>query len=429
MAYYNGKEWVSTNSVSSNSAGSNSVKKNGTNANKKVNSSYDSTRPGPSYGGYGYNASNTGAGQSYKDQIKAAKEEVIAARPSGSSSSSSSGGSGGSYSSSTYEEYIPQEEPEFELPPFDPMPLIQDYSNYLNQRAAEAYNRSMDIVNNYYNTAKSNLEKNYNESIGTLDRNNAQNTSAINADAEEALRQAYINNMLSRKSLQQAMTAQGLNGGATETTRASLENNYGNARNSIDTTRNRNLAELLSQYQNNLAGIRQQYNTGLSELDANKLNYAMQINSDIQDRLNGYVKDLTDYISTWTNENLADDPLRSLKAMEMSKSYGQALDDYNRGEIAANLGSGTTGYVNALQNLAAKSSNFNLTPSEVINTYDPSSMQQAGMYTGSNYAKMLAAQELMNNSNQSALNTTLNNNNNVSSLAQVLKALAAQYGA
>ena len=119
----------------------------------------------------------------------------------------------------------------------------------------------MEILNGYYDNAKQNLQNNYNESVGTLNSNNALNTNNINADAEAAMRQAYINNMLSRRNLQQVLTAQGLNGGASETTRASMENNYGNARNNIDTTRNRNLADLATQYNNNLAGLRQQLNS------------------------------------------------------------------------------------------------------------------------------------------------------------------------
>lgn len=60
---------------------------------------------------------------------------------------------------------------------------------------------------------------------------------ANNAQADEALRETYIANMLSRKNLPQQLKANGISGGATETTLADLQNTYMNNRNAIERQR------------------------------------------------------------------------------------------------------------------------------------------------------------------------------------------------
>lgn len=101
----------------------------------------------------------------------------------------------------------------------------------------------------------------------------------LNTDTDRALQEAYINKMLSLLHLPQDMTAQGLGGGASETTLGSLYNNYGNARAKLESERQRQLAGLLNTHQNNLAQLRAQrasgaqtalnaYNTQLAKLMA-----------------------------------------------------------------------------------------------------------------------------------------------------------------
>ena len=240
------------------------------------------------------------------------------------------------------------------------------------------------------------------------------------------MRQAYINNMLSRRDLQQAMVAQGFNGGATETTRANMENNYGNARNSIDTTRNKNLAELAAQYSNNLAGLRQQLNSGYSDLDTQKLNYSMQINDKLQSMLSDYSDKITNFLNdTYKAYERGEASLIDLvKAAYIAEEGDKAFDSYNGAEGAAALTSTPTSYINQLNNIAADLNKYTLAPAQVTNPQDTYSMQQIGQFANSNYAKYLAAQNLLANNKQSALNNAqLGNNGNVSSLAQVLKAL------
>lgn len=104
--------------------------------------------------------------------------------------------------------------------------------------------------------------------------------SQLNGATDKALQQAYINRMLQQRNLQQQLTAQGISGGASETTQASMLNNYQNSRNDLETERQRQLANLMQVYQNNMAALEQQrasgenaslgqYQTALSNLAAN----------------------------------------------------------------------------------------------------------------------------------------------------------------
>lgn len=105
----------------------------------------------------------------------------------------------------------------------------------------------------------------------------------VNAAADSALRQAYINRMQQQRNLNQLLSAQGLNGGASETTTAGMLNNYANSRNALENERTAQLASLMNTYQNNLAELANQkasgdaadltsYQTNLGNLAANNAN-------------------------------------------------------------------------------------------------------------------------------------------------------------
>lgn len=106
------------------------------------------------------------------------------------------------------------------------------------------------------------------------------NVNKVNSQADKALREAYINKMQTQRTMGQQMAAQGLNGGYSETTAAGLQNNYGNARNALETERGNQLNDLNITLQNNLAAARNildsgtasdyaQYQTNMANLYAN----------------------------------------------------------------------------------------------------------------------------------------------------------------
>lgn len=107
-----------------------------------------------------------------------------------------------------------------------------------------------------------------------------QNVAKVNDATDKALREAYINKMQTQRTMGQQMAAQGLNGGYSETTAAGLQNNYGNARNALETERGNQLNDLNITLQNNLAAARNildsgtasdyaQYQTNMANLYAN----------------------------------------------------------------------------------------------------------------------------------------------------------------
>lgn len=102
-----------------------------------------------------------------------------------------------------------------------------------------------------YNTAAAQQKSNYDYASGN-----------VNSATNDALREAYINRMLTERNLQQQLTAQGLNGGASETTTASMYNNYANARNQLERERQNQIGSLSNIYQNNMAQLEAQKASG-----------------------------------------------------------------------------------------------------------------------------------------------------------------------
>ena len=137
---------------------------------------------------------------------------------------------------------------------------------------ANLYNSASKYASSTKKTADKNANKTYNRTINllksnlksaknTLSTNNQSAIDKMNTTANEDLRQAYINSMMQQRGLDQAMAAQGMNGGMTETTRASMANAYGNNRNAINMKLAENIADQNLAYNNALADLQTQYNT------------------------------------------------------------------------------------------------------------------------------------------------------------------------
>lgn len=141
-----------------------------------------------------------------------------------------------------------------------------DYLKKLQKLAKKIYKQNMEAIDETYTGAGDTLKTNYDSTTGELSNKYGYQKGNINTDADNSMRQAYINSMLQKKDLGQRMAAQGLSGGATETTMASLNNNYSNARNNIDITRQRSLSDLEQTYNSNLAEAERQYNSAVQQL-------------------------------------------------------------------------------------------------------------------------------------------------------------------
>lgn len=222
---------------------------------------------------------------------QAIREEIK--KGSGKQSSSGSGsynrGSGGGYSSSgaASSAVIPSTGGQVQTNPYadwlaQQQAMVEAAAAAKRKAAQDAYDRSMGALNGAYNSARDALQKNYDSSIGTMTESYNNGVAGVNRQADKTQNEAYINYMLSKRDLPQMMAAQGLTGGAAESTMASLQNNYGNSRNAIDVERNGNLTDLLQELNANKASALQAYNSGLMDLENRKMAYQMQLEQALQ---------------------------------------------------------------------------------------------------------------------------------------------------
>lgn len=231
---------------------------------KQINESYKPGSYGHStYSGLGRkpNSSSSSGGSSSK----------------GSSGGSSSGGGASVPAYDPYAAYQAQLQAIYE----EQRRAAEEAERRKREAAQAAYDRNMAALGSAYQNQLSGLKQNYESTLGTLENDYNQGVDGVNKQADNAQQQAYINYMMSKRDLGQQMSAQGLSGGAAESTLAGLYNEYGNSRNTIDSGRNDNLASLRNSYDSSKASALQSYNGQLSDAEAAKLAYEMQLEQNL----------------------------------------------------------------------------------------------------------------------------------------------------
>lgn len=128
--------------------------------------------------------------------------------------------------------------------------------------ASGAYERLMQVYSAALDAQRAQRRAAYEAAVREQQQLYEQNAAKVNGAADKALRDAYINKMQTQRTLGQQMAAQGLNGGYSETTAAGVQNNYGNARNELETERGSQLNDLNITLQNNIAAARKILDTG-----------------------------------------------------------------------------------------------------------------------------------------------------------------------
>jgi len=141
---------------------------------------------------------------------------------------------------------------------------------------AEEYS-AWDRIADAYARAQEYLKGNYDSAVERLNAAKKKSTKETKEDAEKALRDAYISNMLGKRDLNQRLSAMGYNGGATESTMAKLANQYGNSRNEIVTQRARDISNINQTYGDNLAKALQAYNSALANLEMSRLQMELSL--------------------------------------------------------------------------------------------------------------------------------------------------------
>lgn len=247
-------------------------------------------------------------------------------------------------------------EDSYEEPAFDWEAYYAELQRQAQERANEAYERNMERIANAYDSAYGSLKDNLSSTQGRLNAARDKSMGEVRGDAEDSLRQAYINNMMTRRNLNQRLAAMGMNGGATETTMSSLENQYGKSRSGINQTLNDNISNLDSTYGDNLAAALQSFNSAKANLDLQR----MQL------------------------ENQAEQARQNAEAASMSGAMN--VDG---------------GYITALQAALANQGQYNYNRSQATNDFVAGNAQQAQSASqGNNYA-MYLAQQLLNAGNSS----------------------------
>lgn len=247
---------------------------------------------------------------------------------------------------------------------FDLAAYLAELQAQRQAAANAAYERNMARIASAYNSAAGNLKSNYDSTESRLTAARDQSMGDVNSDAEKSLQQAYINKMLTNKNLNQRLSAMGYNGGATESTMAQLENNYGNSRNNINTTLNDNINKLNMTYGDNLANALQSYNSAMSNLDMQRMQLEME----------------------------AENARQNAIASTMS-SFSSMMG-------------GDSSYLAALQSALQNQSNYTYDNTKATNDYVAGNVQQnASAAQGANYSKYLAQAQLeaANGANRSSV--------------------------
>lgn len=172
---------------------------------------------------------------------------------------------------------------------------LSAYQQQMAQAAQNAYNQNYSALSSAYNNKLANLENSLNNAKSQLTGQYDYAKGNIQSDSLQALQQAYINRMLGEKNINQQLTAQGLSGGASESVRASMLNNYGNARNQIDDTRLKNMAGLEQTYNTNLSDVLNNYYNAKSSAEEQNLAYRMQLENALA---NNQISSLGDYMGS-----------------------------------------------------------------------------------------------------------------------------------
>ena len=153
----------------------------------------------------------------------------------------------------------------------------EELARQKQEAAQAAYDKNMGYLNEAYANRNNLLQQNYNDALAQLQASYDSGARGVNQNADSAQQQAYINYMMSKRDLPQALVAQGLTGGMSESALAGMYNSYGNNRNTIDRGRNDSLATLLDTLNSNKSTALQNYNNQLSADDQQKMAYQLQL--------------------------------------------------------------------------------------------------------------------------------------------------------
>lgn len=134
------------------------------------------------------------------------------------------------------------------------------------QELTETYKPDYEKIEAQKAAEQKALDAERNRQQGTLDKN-----------LWNANQQAYITRMQAQRDMPSQLAAQGIRGGATETTLNNLYNNYLNARNTAKASYDDSTGALSSNYNTNLASLGSKYAQMMAQLDSEKRTQALTL--------------------------------------------------------------------------------------------------------------------------------------------------------
>jgi hypothetical protein len=204
----------------------------------------------------------------------------------------------------------------------------QEYLNKILANARNAYNNNLNAINSMYGNRMSSLNSRYNSGRDTLSATNAQQQEALRKAKEQAQRQAYIQSQEAERDMQQNLSAQGLSGGASESTLASMRNNYASNRNSNEEEYLNNAASLNASYQSELANLENQYQQLIDALNAEKASAIMQNENALANAGTATINQFADYAYNmdYLNANAALNQQAQERQAELNDYYSAKQD-------------------------------------------------------------------------------------------------------
>lgn len=153
------------------------------------------------------------------------------------------------------------------------IPEAYGYDAYLGDLGSQ-YQEMLAAVQSQREAQLSRIQAQYDAAVAQMERQRPQ----LQQNYENSAKQAYIQNMLSKRDLPQQLAAQGLNGGMSESSQLALEADYGNQLADARKQYDQNLYDLDTQISkvrasgaDALAGAEGDYNTMLADLRNNYL--------------------------------------------------------------------------------------------------------------------------------------------------------------
>lgn len=183
------------------------------------------------------------------------------------------------------------------------------------------------MAENYEELAK----KRYGELANTynrqVDQNTAQQIATAKSDAQNQLRQAYVQNIQNQRQLDQKLATAGIRGGATQTANLNLMNQYGTNRNSINSNLNStiNSANQTAQQNKNAYAL---------ENDSKQMEYVE--NREAEDRANAREDEQINYERNTANLTAQYSKIYSVK--KLKKALETATDPLEQQIINARIG-------------------------------------------------------------------------------------------